>query len=72
MRVCVCACVCVCVCVCECLHACVCVLLPQDFAFSDPLTKIGITFFALGGFWCLFPGYTLKNSASNGTKHVFL
>ena len=29
--------------------ACVCVVLPQDFAFSDPLTKIGITFFAQGG-----------------------
>ena len=43
-----------------------------QIAFLDPLTKIGITIFAHIGFWYLFPGQSLKNSASNGTKHVFL
>ena len=51
---------------------CVCVLLLQDFAFSDSLTKIGITFLPKVVFGAFFPGYSLKNLASNPTKHVFL
>ena len=70
--VCVCVCVYVCVRVCMCLYLCVW-FTSTRFCFSGCPHKNGDKFFfPKMDFGIFFLGYSLKNSASKGTKHVFL